>query len=810
MFPHSRSHRLSDFGLLLFSLIILAPVAGHGQTREAVKQQAETQLKQMTPEQIDAKIKEYGMTREQAEAKAQELGIDLNSYLQQVSPAIPTPETITSDTTAQEAAKAQTPKEKKETPVPSPTGKAGLPYFGYDVFATTPAAFEPTAVGPVDPEYIVGPGDVLRVVVWGQVELQNELTVDKEGRIFIPTVGQVMVSGQTMDATYTRLKAQMSKSYSGLVSHPPTVWLDVTLAKLRPKRVFIMGEVSKPGGYTVSSYATVFSTLFSVGGPTVRGTLRDVRVIRDNRTITHVDLYNYLVGADSTNDIRVQNNDIVFVPPRGKTVSISRGVLRPAIYELLPGENLSALLEYAAGVRSTAYLERIQVDRIIPFSERKPGALERKVIDLDFRAIVNAHKDYELDDGDAITVYSILDDRMNVVTLTGAVYRPGIFQLEKTPSIKTLIEAADGPEAKAFLGVAHLIRYNDDMITKRTIPFDLGKALSDPEFDWMLMPRDEIIVFSTEAIEVKLKSVTIRGEVKSPGKYLLNDNMTLGDLVLLAGGFTEAADITDAEVSRVLPHGISGDPLVLIMHPKLSNVFDANGRNVQGDTASEASLTALGQFVLQNHDEVLIKPNPEYSLQRNVTVEGDIMYPGVYALDSKGEHLSSILSRAGGMTKTSYLGGAEFYRSGKRLLVDFQRAFLDKDPVHDVVMLADDRIKIPPHPSTVLVTGEVNGSGLLSFIRGNSVSDYIDRAGGLTDSSDFAVVTYPNGEKRKVNFGFLRSDPEVEEGSAIFVTKVPPPPPTEKGESAATTVKDLFAILSAAATIIFIVWQTTK
>lgn len=211
----------------------------------------------------------------------------------------------------------------------------------------------------------------------------------------------------------------------------------------------------------------------------------------------------------------------------------------------------------------------------------------------------------------------------------------------------------------------------------------------------------------------------------------------------------------------MLPHGISGDPLVLIMHPKLSNIFNANGRNVGGDTASEASLSAQGEFVLQNHDEVLIKPNPEYSLQRNVTVEGDIMYPGVYALDSKGEHLSSILSRAGGMTKTSYLGGAEFYRSGKRLLVDFQRAFLDKDPVHDVVMLADDRIKIPPHPSTVLVTGEVNGSGLLSFIRGNSVSDYIDRAGGLTDSSDFAVVTYPNGEKRKVNFGFLRSDPEA-------------------------------------------------
>lgn len=211
-----------------------------------------------------------------------------------------------------------------------------------------------------------------------------------------------------------------------------------------------------------------------------------------------------------------------------------------------------------------------------------------------------------------------------------------------------------------------------------------------------------------------------------------------------------------------------------------------------------------------NHDEVLIKPNPEFSLQRNVMVNGDIMYPGVYALESKGERLSNILARAGGPTKTSYLGGAELYRGGRRLLVDFQRAFIDKDPVHDVVLLTGDSIIIPPHPSTVLVTGEVNGSGLLSFIKGKSVSDYIDRAGGLTDSSDYAVLMYPNGETRKVNFGFLRSDPEVEEGSAIYVHKVPALPPSEKGETVATTVKDMFAILSAAATIVFIVYQTTK
>ncbi len=781
----------------------------HAQTREVAKQQAESQLQQMSPQQIDAKIKEYGMTREQAESKAKELGIDLNAYLLRDSGSSlqPVPPSLSPEETPQ----TDKSKDKKEVPSqPPPTSKGGLPYFGYDVFASTPSAFEPTAVGPVDPEYIIGPGDVLRFAVWGQVELQNEVTVDKEGRIFIPTVGQIMVSGQTLDATHSKLKAHMSKSYSGLVSRPPTVWMDITIAKLRPKRVFIMGEVSKPGGYTVSSYGSVFSTLYSVGGPTVRGTLRDIRIIRGNNTIAHVDLYNYLLGADSTNDMRVQNNDIVFVPPRGKTVAITREVLRPAIYELLPGENLDKLIEYSGGARSTAYLERVQVDRIIPFRERKPGGPERRVIDVNFRDILNANKDYDLVDGDVISVYSIFDERMNIVMLRGAVARPGQYQLERAPSLRALLSAAEGLQPGAYLEVAHLVRFNDDWLTRRIIPFELKNVLTEPEADWKLMPRDEVFIFSIEAIEVKNKSVTIRGEVKSPGKFALTENMTLQDIILLAGGYTEGAEMLQAEVSRIDPAGIPGDSLVRIYHPKLPTVFNADGRNIAGDTTSVQSLLAQGFFVLQNHDEVLIRPNPDFSLQQNVTIGGDMIHPGVYAIERKGERLSSLLARAGGPTTTSYLGGAELTRGGQRILIDFEKAFTKRDPVHDVTLLGGDAIKVPPKPNTVLVSGEINGGGLLSFVKGESVSDYIDRAGGLTDSSDYAVLMYPTGERRRVNFGFLRSNPEVADGSSIRVLKVPPPPVPEKGQSVSGTIIDMFAILTSAATIAFIVYQTTK
>jgi len=517
-----------------------------------------------------------------------------------------------------------------------------------------------------------------------------------------------------------------------------------------------------------------------------------------------------LIGADSTNDIRVQNNDIVFVPPRGRTVSVTREVLRPAIYELLPGENLSKLIEYAGGARSTAYLERVQVDRIVPFRDRKPGDVERRIIDVDFRSILNAHKDYELSDGDVVTVYSVFDDRMNLVTLRGAVLRPGQYQLEKTPSLRALLDAAEGLQPRAYLEVAHLIRYNADWLTRRIIPFELRKVLSDPDADWKLMPRDEVIVFSMEAVEVKEKFVSISGEVKTPGRYPLADKMTLDDLILLAGGYTEAADLVGAEVSRVVPGGIPGDSLVVILHPDPPLVFNAQSRNTLRDTVSTESLLGQGYFVLQNHDQVLIRPNPEYKLQQNVTIEGDVNYPGLYAIEKKGERLSSLLTRAGGPTTTSYLGGAELTRGGNRVFVNFDKAFFDKDPVHDVVVLPNDRIRVPPRPSTVLVTGEVNGAGLLSFIKGNSVSDYINRAGGLTDSSDYALLKYPTGESRRVNFGFLRSDPEVTDGSSIYILKVPPPPPAEKGEPATAVIKDVFAILMAATTVAFIVWQVSQ
>jgi polysaccharide export outer membrane protein len=884
---------------------------------------------QPTPEQIQAKLKELGMTEQEARRKAKELGINLEDLLKPdttkagitqpgttpvevkvTTPpasviAVPTP--VIQDTTSKIGV-IQVPISVPRDTTPPPKGREGLDYFGYDIFKHIPAAFEPTAVGPVDPGYLLGPGDVIQLTVWGEAEFQYQLEVDREGRIFIPNVGQVFVMGTPLNTLEGKLKNQLSKYYSGLATRPPRAFMDASITKLRPLRVFVMGEVKQPGGYTISSYATVFNALYSVGGPLVRGSLRNVKVLRDNKPVATVDLYDYLLRGDQTSDVRLQNNDLVFIPPRGKTVSIRGEVRRPAIYELKENENLATLIDYAGGLLSTAYLDHAQIDRVKPFDERTRGTEDRMVVDVNLNNILgNPGSEATLYDADDVQIFPILAEKKNFVFIEGSVWRPGRFELGKIKTIKDLIAAAQGikpdtyvekgdldrirPDltrefltfdvAKAvkgdkesdlelrekdtvrlysiheiqfdrtvtvsghvkfpqtipyadsltlydlvfkagglldpefqkstYLERADLVRLNPDMITKRIIPFSLQRLLEDSTYNIPLQPRDDVIVYGIGVTEVTDKYVTIHGRVKNPGKYPLRSNMTLDDLVLLAGGFTEDASVLEAEVSRIRPQGLQGDTLSLILHPKLTKDF---AQEVSGEPLHEISQgdpPRNGDFYLQYMDQVLIRPNPNFKPQQNVTVEGEVLYPGTYAIQYKGERLSDILDRAGGPTKVAYLGGAQFYRGGKRLVIDFDEAYHNKDEDHDIMMLAGDRVTIPPRPRTVLVTGEVNNPGLQVFIDGLSVSDYIDRAGGRTDSAQYALLTLPTGETRRVNFGWLRSDPGVLEGSSIVVTKKPPEPPPERKEfDLGGTIKDSFAVVASAATIIYLVSQIKK
>lgn len=763
-------------------------------------------------------------------------------------------------------------------------------YFGYNLFENIPSSFEPAEVGPIDPGYLIGPGDILRLSVWGATEFQYQLEVDAQGNIFIPTAGQVFVSGTSYESLQKKLTIYLSKFYEGLMSDPPTTFLDVSLTKLRPIRIFVTGEVKNPGGYNISSFATVFNALYAVGGPLVSGSLREIKVIRNNKVITTVDLYDYLLKGQLINDVRLQNNDMVFIPPRKKSVSINGEVFRPAIYELKDSENLQKLIEYCGGLKSSAYIKRIQIKRVRPFNLRTDDPYDIEYVDIDLSKVLSKEFDYELYNDDEITVFPIIDKEINFVSIEGSVYFPGKYDIKTNKTLTQLIKKAGGllPETyygkadiirtnldeskifisidlyelmsnptekdlelqprdnikiysiydlvdkknvsisgyvknpitlpyadsltlydlvfragglqdpffrgRAFLQRADLIRFNPDGVTTRIIPFNLEDVLKDRSFDMKLEPGDRVLVYKADVEKVLDKFVTIEGEVRAPGKYSLSTGMTPMDLILQAGGFTEEALRTEVYVNRVSESGYPGNKISESFKVELPLMFDRENKNNQ-------------KFVLKHKDIVVVRKNPEFESQRVVRIDGEVMFPGVYALEKKSETFYELLKKAGGPTEEAFLFGTQFNRDNHRLVVNAEELWNDYDEDLDVILKNGDIISIPKKPNSILVTGEVNNPGLYKYTPGLSVKDYIDFAGGETDSSNYILYTKANGETKKVGFGFFSSNPTVYDGSVINVIKKAPEPPSETTFDVGGTIKDVLSVIVSAVTIIVLAKQ---
>lgn len=781
------------------------------------------------------------------------------------------------------------------SPVP---GEGGLEYFGYNIFKNIPSSFEPSDIGPIDPGYIVGPGDILRLSVWGAVELQYQLTVDQQGNVFIPTAGQFFVSGTTYESLQNKLTLYLSKFYEGLTSDPPTIFLDISLAKLKPIKIFVTGEIAQPGGYNISSFATVFNALYAVGGPLKSGSLREIRVVRNNKVLTTVDIYDYLLKGQLIGDIRLQNNDMIFIPPRKKTVSIKGEVLKPAIYELKDGENLNKLIEFAGGLNATAYIGRAQINRIVPFEKRVKNFLDREFLDVDLSSVINRNSDFPLYDKDIISIFPILDKVENFVTITGSVYRPGTYEFNTVSTIGELIERAEGvlPETyfgkadiirtrpdesfefisidlakaidgdlsnnitleprdqvkiysiyelvdkkfvsisgyvkqavtlpyadsltlydmvfragglqdpffrgRAFITRGDLIRINPDGVSTRIIPFDLEKLLKDRSFNLSLMPGDKIYIYNANVEKELDKFISIEGEVRAPGKFQLSNNMTVMDLILQAGGFTDKSLRSEAYVNRVRPGGFAGEKLSETFRVTLPLNFQKSGSTNAFDNDTSGI-----HFMLQHKDVVVVRKNPDYNDQRRVTITGEVKYPGVYVLENKNQSLYDLIQMSGGPTSEAFLFGAVYKRNGIRLNADLEKLYSDNDDDFDVLLRDGDNINIPSKPNTILLKGEVNNSGLFKFIPGESVKDYIEKAGGETDSANYIIYQKANGEAVKVGFGWFSGNPEVYDGSTITVTKCPPPPPKDSAIDIGGTIKDVFAIVVSAVTIIVLANQ---
>ncbi len=690
---------------------------------------------------------------------------------------------------------------------PIPT-KNGLEYFGYRLFGDAPDPFKPSAIGPVDAGYVIGPEDQLRLSVWGATEFQYDLDVDAEGRIFIPTIGQLTVAGQSLADLRKSLKLRLSKSYSGLVKDPPTVYMDLAVTRFKPIEVFVLGEVENPGGYTFSSRPSLFNILYAVGGPTINGSLRDIKIIREGKVIASVDMYELLLkGMDSSNT-PIISNDRIFIAPRVSEVSINGPVMRPAIYELKKGENIADLVEFAGGLRPEAYGDRFQVNRITPIEKRVDPSLAREVLDFNLNDALSGTIDVELTDGDQVSLFNISSISDQYVRITGAVNQPGTYGLDQSISnVKDLIMKADSLRDDALTGIALITRTRDDS-TKISFSINLALALeNDPSENLALERRDELEVFSNKVSEIENKRVTITGAVRNTGEFEFAEGMTLESLLLKAGGFTERAFTGEVEITRTEELNSVTVKTLKITFPLIE---DANEKyRFYSVDDFWTLMDKAGEFSLKENDRVYIRNNPEFEPQTVVTIKGEVNFPGTYTVLREKETLADIIVRAGGLTVEGYAKGARLRRKGENVVIELDK-ILKGNKDADVQIQDGDELFVPEVPNAVLLTGNVALDGYIKYVPGAKFSYYLGRAGGLQpDSYKYVLLTQANGSTYRVKRkGLFKHNPVVDDGATINVIYEEPKPDSEKA-----TFKEILgettALLTSTLTIILLVDRLT-
>jgi protein involved in polysaccharide export with SLBB domain len=667
--------------------------------------------------------------------------------------------------------------------------------FGYNIFQFPTSTFEPVLNLPTASNYLLGPGDEILLTLWGETQLYLPLTINRDGNVVIPNVGPVVAQGVTIEALKSRLMQRMTAIYSGLKggASNANTWLDVSTGKLRTIQVFVLGEVTKPGGYAVSSMSTSFLALYVAGGPTINGSLRSIDVLRNNKIISQIDFYDYALRGDKSKDIRLQDGDVVFVHPVGKRVALVGNVIHPAIYEAKTKETLKDLFTMAGGLQVDAYSDRVHIGRIIPFPQRK--LYSRNILDIDVPfesvdALLNSS--YELENGDIVSVLMINNFLQNRVQISGNVKKPGIFELRKGMRIHDLVVAADSLLSDTFGERADVTRVLPDG-RREILPFNLNSAMAnDPANNFELESEDEVKIYKQNFFFPE-HTVSIAGSVRKPGSYLRMDSMTVADLVVMAGGLTEDASKKEWELAKM-------DTMHLGQFSTITK-FDINDK--YWDDRSQRPI------YLKDYDHIVVPINPKFNFPRTMSIQGYVMYPGVYVIQGEGERLSSFVKRAGGLRDGSYLEGATLTRTwrGAGLVpIDFKKALDDTESRENVTILPGDIINIPFRLQVVMVRGEVFVPSAVVYRKGANLNYYIQQAGGYTDDAEDGktIVTLPNGRKWEPSW-FLFPNPDILGGSTIFVPKV-----IEKEDKTLQIMTSWATVMASIATMMIAIIQVTK
>ncbi|GAB3944195.1 SLBB domain-containing protein [Spirosoma harenae] len=628
----------------------------------------------------------------------------------------------------------------------------GLRVFGASLFENANLSFEPNLRIATPRNYAVGPDDEIRVDIAGAATGEYVLKVSPDGTVKVPNLPPIIVSGLTIEQAEQRIIARLRQGgYQGLGVPGSGTTANVTLTNIRSIRVTLVGEVVHPGTYTISSLGSAFNALYLAGGPNPEtGSFRKISVIRGNRIIRTIDLYDFILRADQRDNIQLRDQDVIRVADYDTRVELTGQVRRPAIFELLPGEKLSTLLSFAGGFADEAYRASITL--------RRNTNRERRILTITQEQIPN----FVPQRGDRYEVGKILERYENRVQVSGSVMRPGDYALEPgLETVRQLIDKAEGLRKDAFMGRATIIRERPDM-DRENLSFDLGKLMRNEIPDIPLLRQDSLTILSIRNLRERYY-VTIKGAVNRPDTIEFVNNMNVADLIASAGGFQEGAQPNLIEVSRRIRQDTGS------IRNTLQEIYRfAIDRNLQ-ITPLEGSSP---EFKLQPFDIVYVRTSVNYESQRQVYVFGEVMQPGYYSIFSREERISDIIKRAGGIKPQAYMLGAQFKRQGQIIANDLSNILTNSGVEENLLVRGGDSLYIPQKPEIVAVQGAVLNPSAISYKADYKFGDYINEAGGFTDNArkTKAYVVYPNARKDRTHrFLFFSSRPKVYPGSTIVV-----------------------------------------
>lgn len=777
--------------LALLPLRMEAQAPSGDQIRERIRSSG------MSPEQIRQRLQSAGysasmldayLTNDQGPAPAPSQ--DILAALGALSADQPTPSgvsAIPADTAAQARPRA-TDDGREE----------GVKIFGLDVFRGRSTQFQPLLAGPVPESYRLGAGDLLVLVLSGDVELVHNLEVTRDGFILIPQVGQLYVSSLSMTQVKSMLRQRLGASYSGIRSG--TTQFDVTLARLRTNQVYVIGEVVQPGAYQLASVATVLNALYAAGGPTERGGMRAVRVERQGKTIATFDLYDYLLRGNTAADVTLEMGDVVFVPVHGVRASVSGAVIRPAAYELAVGQTLRDLVDAAGGFTPEAALRRISISRIVPPAQRGAGGPERIVLDVPVDQVMNGQAPaVTIEAGDEVRVFEVPRARRALVELKGAVYHPGTYGWRPGLKISEVVRMAGGVTPAVFADFAHVDRLNVADSTRYLVRVPVPADSTQPWTNDIAVEEFDIItVYGRETLREE-RDVQVSGVVGKPGRYAYSEGMTVRDLILQAGGLRDGAYLDSVEIAR-LPVDRSQGQLARTFRMPLDSTYltEPSGTSYRFLPGPPGRVSGTAEIPLEPFDKVTILRQPDFELQRTVEIRGEVEFPATYALRRRTERLSDLILRAGGVKETGFLEGARLVRAEDNagpVDIDLAAALRDRGGREDLILRPGDVVTVPEYNAVVRVTGAVVSPVAVQYRAGADLSYYIANAGGYARLADRARVSvrHPNGTgqiTRRVLLIF-KDQPEIRPGSVVIVPEKPESEPFRVTEFLAATASVL-------------------